>query len=672
MLMSASQGPRYQNQAFEPGFLINPFTEDRGAVTYEKPVICISCGGFLNLYCELDHTNGRWTCNLCGEGNFTLDLPNAPCSNEADRLKRFPQLQSKHVDFVEDVYRSSSAGVSSTGRDYSSVVYLFAIDDTLCNVASDIKKFLTKVLSSVPQNHRVGIICYGKCLSLFRLCGGISQSVAVDVLPGDGDATHTIDHFIAQGVYLTPASKALEEVGRIAKTLYLLANEGSGQAGRRHGDMRSGPEPVASIEAIVSTASALGNVSGDPAVRLFIVAGRSIPHVRASLEAAHGVSEGSLSDGTREARHVSAYAKLGRHALFPPRAAGTDGGGGCWIDLVRVGCRSIRTDTLEALCGSSGGMVYRSFTLADDHMLDSVGASLRLTAAHFPRGGTLCTLELRSSPGLQISHIIGPVLSREDAIDIPGARLDLASVDIRHMHQETIDKGKMHEFVEITGKHSSNTIHVNKKAFQKLYKYNEQNTLICGLTRLDPNTTVSVQCSTTAEAQHRQRAGLQCVVRYSIDRNHQSGPSNSEYSQEIIRVMNVQLTCTDDKDLYLQSLDSELWSLLMARSIVADFHVAQIEFESIRALQFRSNREDDLAATVATPRDAGLRDIETLVRDVLQQWCPLSNESELGKIGSEAAEMTARTLYHLWLGPLLGGPSMVPPMAVYKVYMYPI
>ena len=547
----------------------------------------------MNLYCAIDEASGEWECNLCGAGNASLDPIHRRKYTHEERLEHYPELQSRHIDFVEDI--PLSIGSISNQKVASTMVYVFAIDDTLCSTEIDVKKFLRKVLAAVPSSSRIGIICWGRCLSLLRLCGGISQSVAVDALPGDGDSTLAIDHFISQGVYLTPASIALDEVGRISKTLYRLGKNEAKQSGKIFGGKLFGTDPVASVETIVNTAAALGNVSGNPSLRLFIATGRSIPHIRASLKVAENSESGSLSDGTREARLLSSYAKLGKDVLFPPRKIDSNGGGGCWIDIIRVGFRSVRTDTLEALCGSSGGMIFRSNTLCDNHMLDSVEASLKLGPEHFQYGGTICSLELRCSPGLNISHVIGPVLSKDDSKSIPGLRLDLSTVDIRHLNSESISDAKPSDLAEIRGLKCAETVTVNKKVYKKLYQHNEKNTLVCGLLRLDPNSTVSVQCVPTLSARDQEKVGFQCVIRYARCIPKQSSESTStDMNQEVIRVMNIELTSTDDKELYLQSLDAELWSLLMARSIVADFHVAQMEYENLRALQFRSRQESDV------------------------------------------------------------------------------
>jgi hypothetical protein len=61
---------------------------------------------------------------------------------------------------------------------------------------------------------------------------------------------------------------------------------------------------------------------------------------------------------------------------------------------------------------------------------------------------------------------------------------------------------------------------------------------------------------------------------------------------------------------------------------------------------------------VRTPRAAGLYETEHLLEEVLVNWCPITEE-EQDIAGATAAEIAARNLFHLWQGPLLGGPSMV-------------
>jgi hypothetical protein len=73
-------------------------------------------------------------------------------------------------------------------------------------------------------------------------------------------------------------------------------------------------------------------------------------------------------------------------------------------------------------------------------------------------------------------------------------------------------------------------------------------------------------------------------------------------------------------------------------------------------------------AAESSPADEGREEVERLARDVLQKWAPSEERSAFSAVveqpescglGVAAAEVVCRHLYHLLLGPLMGGPSMV-------------
>jgi hypothetical protein len=517
----------------------------------------------LNLYCDVDDVTGKWTCNLCDNVNPTLKTVTVTSTLDDDIRGRYEELQHRHTDFEEQVFLDS--GVSNEwDEDNINQVLVLAFDGSLCDDFDALTKFLQHVLTSIPQKQRVAIMTFGKCINFVRLCGGLSESVAVDALPGDGDYTGLMRHFFSQGVYLTPASVALREAPCIAKTLVLVSGARKGSSLDPYSSsfgtaQESQPLPT-TADAIVAAALSLGAVKGSPGVRLLLATGHSLS---LTAEALAGEPE------------VAAFSRLGRKAFFPVTTGeqAVVGSGGCWIDVLRIGYRGVQSDSLDALCGSSGGMMFRSNSLADTHLLRSVAASLQLDTSRFPTGGTVCTLEIRTSEGLQIAHVIGPVLSAQDAKGIAGLRLDLAAVDVRHLaHSVSADCA---DAVSLTDRTTGAVSTFSRAVYKRLYERNQKRTLVCGMTRLDPNITVSVQCTPTDAALRRSRVSMQCVVRYVCPTPRGGGAVGSAHT-EVVRVMNSQLSCTTDKELFLQALDAELWSVLVARSIVADFHSNQI------------------------------------------------------------------------------------------------
>ena len=82
-------------------------------------------------------------------------------------------------------------------------------------------------------------------------------------------------------------------------------------------------------------------------------------------------------------------------------------------------------------------------------------------------------------------------------------------------------------------------------------------------------------------------------------------------------------------------------------------------------------------SAASRPCDAGREEVERLARDVLFKWAPSEEpnsafyaavaDQKATRLGVAAAETVCRHLYHLLLGPLMGGPSMV--IYIY-IYLY--
>jgi hypothetical protein len=512
-------------------------------------------------------------------------------------VAQYAELRARHVDFESPVVSTQLL----TSKQLLEQVVVIALDTTICGEFEHICQFLRACISPLPRETRVAVMSFSRSINLVRLFGGISQCVAVDVLPGDRDATPTIDHFISQGVYLTPSQVALGELESIAKTLMLLGTNpnpvdtpfASGTAAA----LAKPVQAVAFMNAILAVVKAVAGAPGCCSMRLLLATGSGIPIDTNDVPwSQRNEAESSARVASDD---VDAFKALAWKAMFYNsegdafKSRDEAYRSGCWIDCVRVGARAVNTDALDALCSVSGGSLYHGFTLGDPDLLESISSCLGSGIDAFPCGGTMATLEVRTSPGMRVTHMIGPLHSAEECSSaVPGLRLDLVPVDPRHIAVHSVAAEGDKNIVALSSSVTGETVFIDRNRYRDLYKHNKVNTLVCALGRLDPMSTVSVQCkhirSEIAPDNSSPRVAIQCVVRY-VAHSHASSngdggamASPAALYKEVIRVMNASLPVTDELDVYLQSLDAEMWTVLMSRSIVSDFHAAEAEYVSRR------------------------------------------------------------------------------------------
>ncbi|KAK8954523.1 hypothetical protein KSP39_PZI002816 [Platanthera zijinensis] len=199
------------------GALVSPGKE----VTPGPPVVqrdshrCRNCGAYPNLFSEVLIGSGQWQCVICKKLN-TSDGEYIAARKED--LRHWPELSNSVIDYVQSGNRRPLYVPVSDSR-MSAPVFL-VIDECLDEAhLQHLQGSLHAFVDSLPQNIRIGIITYGRTVSIYDFSEGSMASA--DVLPGgnspSGESLKTLIY--GTGIYLSPLHASLPVAHTIFSSL---------------------------------------------------------------------------------------------------------------------------------------------------------------------------------------------------------------------------------------------------------------------------------------------------------------------------------------------------------------------------------------------------------------------------------------------------------------------
>ena len=677
-------GDGYEALSYRSGAVIQPFVKTDHVSCSRPPVICLNCGGLLNMYCNISENDGRWVCSICSSLNQAFHSFSS--GRQDDELQVYPELSFPHVDFTESNFASLNMPVGMSSIDH---IRLFAFDTVACTDVDDLMVFLTAALEAIPPSTRVCIMTFGRCINLLCLCGGEADTATVtaDVLSGKHDCSAALRHLIRHGEHLTPASNALACVRSIVCGLSCLVEDTVGR--------KTCTDTTLAV--LLGACRTVGAGTMGPGVRAMLITSRSIP--LGNTGSLTGEKTTNAMPGLQ-----SLHADLGRGVCLTPPY--------CWLDVVVTGLHAVEVDLLDALAGASGGCVLgTTYSLAQQELLETVRKAVSLPAACFPLpyecGGTDSKLqpyggvsiEVRTSKGLIVDQITGPITRIDSPIEgqtilsevldemwgpgpdgamLPGSkRMVTRLVDREHLKQ-TLAAISMAS----KGQASTDIISVDQvdSVRRELLSLSMENDSLCQcmLGRMDPSLALSFVLEPTNTLPAEGYGVVQIVVRYAC-----LGPSGER--QRVTRVRTSKLSCTDDVNLYVAQLDEDVWRAVVMRDIVGDMHAsADREVASKKeahskedpVLQFLTATESKCQHVLVTMNEASMRlivlvgvsitgEIDSMVKELTSTlWRGTGGQGGVGswrdsREGRQKVASLCRSLFHLREGPLLLGPSVV-------------
>lgn len=448
------------------GATLRPFPEQRvpkgktevaaegGGICYRPPILCVNCGGFLNLYATLDANTGEWQCPLCKSNNprFHGDFVAAAAddgSMHASSLREiYQELQYDTVTYLNT--KSAAPTFLGGAQGCDSTVHLFIFDGETSGDEGAISMFkagLERISTDIQgrssaDSVRICIaICSRSVINLMRLSGlSSSNPLSFDALPGKTDHSHLYSHFISQGLYMNSVAKVVKYFDIIRSSLISLSDVTAASAAKgreaylrqqartnnrksrkdsNRDDSRADETCITGIayrngefnpercsaNAVVGLGITMANFSKGR-VNLMLLCTQGFP---LSVEA-------SLVDKVTASNFANSYSQLGK--LSASR--------GCFIDIFHAGLHNSHFDRLDAMSGATGGSLVASESFSDESMRQSFikflekitsGASVSNFSGKFGiEKGSIATIELRSSSNLDFDKIVGPILTAEDCM----------------------------------------------------------------------------------------------------------------------------------------------------------------------------------------------------------------------------------------------------------------
>ncbi|KAJ0112039.1 hypothetical protein Patl1_00778 [Pistacia atlantica] len=388
VLFSARKLLKQKKQANVPslgfGALVSPGREVSPGpqIIQRDPHRCHNCGAYANIYCKIILGSGQWQCVVChnlngSEGEYV--------ASSKEELRNFPELSSPMVDYVQTGNNRPSYVPVSDSR--MSAPIILVIDECLDEPhLQHLQSSLHAFVESIPPTARIGIILYGRTVSVYDFS---EDSIAsADVLPGDKSPTQESLKALlyGAGVYLSPMHASKQVAHDIFSSLrpYKL-------------DI-----PEASRDRCLGTAVE---------VALSIIQGPTAEMSRGVVKRAGGNSRiivcagGPNTYGPGSVPHSFThpnYPHMEKTALKWMELLGREAHRhNTVIDILCAGTCPVRVPVLQPLAKASGGVLVLHDDFGEAFGVNLQRASTRAAGSHG-------LLEIRCSDDILVTQVVGP------------------------------------------------------------------------------------------------------------------------------------------------------------------------------------------------------------------------------------------------------------------------
>nr|DAD32941.1 TPA_asm: hypothetical protein HUJ06_011792 [Nelumbo nucifera] len=388
VLFTAHKVLKHKKQANVPslgfGAIVSPGREVSPGpqIIQRDPHRCQNCGSYVNLYCNILLGSGQWQCVICGKLNGSEGEYIVPSKED---LCNLPELSSPLVDYVQTGNRRPGFIPVSDSR-MSAPIFL-VIDECLDEAhLQHLQSSLHAFVDSLPPTTRIGIISYGRTVSIYDFSEGSTASA--DVLPGNKspsqEALKTLIY--GTGIYLSPIHASLPVAHTIFSSLrpYKLNL------------------PEASRDRCLGTAVeiALGIIQGPSAETSRGVVKRSGGNSRI-IVCAGGPNTYGPGSVPHSFSHPN-YPYMEKTALKWMESLGREAHRhDTVIDIFCAGTCPVRVPVLQPLAKTSGGVL-----VLHDDFGEAFGVNLQRASTR--AGGSRGLLEIRCSDDILITQVIGP------------------------------------------------------------------------------------------------------------------------------------------------------------------------------------------------------------------------------------------------------------------------
>lgn len=372
------------NSSIGFGVLVSPGRQTvPGPQTVQhSPYRCQNCGAYVNLYCSILPSTGEWRCVICKKLNSS-DGEYRAASRED--LRNWQELSSSVVDYVETGTRRPGFVPVSDSR--MSAPVILVIDECLDEPhLQHLQSSLHAFVDSLPPTTRIGIVTYGRTVSVYDLSE--TGLASADMLPGGkSPSRESLKTMIfGTGVYLAPLHASLNVAHNVFSSLRPFR----------------GDQPEAARDRCLGTAVE---------VALALIQGPSVEMSRGTVKRSGGNSRilvcagGPITFGPGSVPHSLShpnYAYLEKNALKWMDHLGREARRhDTVVDILCAGTCPVRIPILQPVAKASGGVL-----ILHDDFGEAFGVNLQRAARR--AAGSQGIFEVRCSDDIFVSRIIGP------------------------------------------------------------------------------------------------------------------------------------------------------------------------------------------------------------------------------------------------------------------------
>ncbi|KAI5061767.1 hypothetical protein GOP47_0024272 [Adiantum capillus-veneris] len=347
-----------------------------------SPCRCQNCGAFSNLYCSIAPSTGQWKCPFCDKMNSSSGTYKAASK---ENLENWPELVTSVVDYVE--VSSGRPGFVPVSETILAAPLMVLIDENLDDAhLQHLQSSLHGLLDSLPLSTRIGLITYGRTVSLYDF----SQTgvAAADVFPGNSLPNKELQKTLlyGTGVYLAPLHVCISVAHSIVSSLRPYRGDLVEDA--RYRCMGTAVEIALSLiqGPSMEMPRSMVKKSGGCSRVLVCVGG---PNTLGQGSVPHSQSHPSYM--YLEKKAIKQMEHLGQEARRQDAV----------VDILCAGTCPVRVPVVQPLAAASGGV----FILHDDFG-ESFGLNLQRAAKR--TSGFRGIFEARSSDCFSATHVIGP------------------------------------------------------------------------------------------------------------------------------------------------------------------------------------------------------------------------------------------------------------------------
>ena len=573
-------GSKALSPIYDVGGVLYPYNENMTCSIPSAPIaLCLQCGAYLNPLVEFE-ADGKWCCALCGFEN--LGLINFDVASH-------PELQSYHTEYIEKI---PFFGTLLSEADNSLMV--IAISASICKNES-VFSALRRYLQEASPGMNIVIIVLDHSLRVLRLGSHTFSPLAIDVIANHEFGVKYMKDMLKKGLYNAPREVVLDNFGILESVLHSSFSSYEN-------------EELLTLDLMVDFCKCLKEVRSS--TRMI----KTILMIDAPLRSVHVPTSKNSNYA-----HCSFYDTIGRVTLQF----------GCALYCIYLGLREGNFSELDSLVAATGGVLCVAESFDEFHVLSLLQKLLKVPNRYL-HPHDLATIDVRCSPGLQLDRITGPMASLDDVTASRNHIVMDHSEKLATVGELVFD----HQHVEIAFKNMSSydaTEETKAKTFldakDGLRNYCKDHVSLCGIFPSEGNQTmVTFQFRESCDKKDQVFSSLskisklmqidssrpddgedkvssiafcrndcsfvvQIICRYysvTPDSNNlkrqvyetSTTPSpifKRHVLNKITRVWTIPFKAAATKLEFASSIETQMWSLILLRGVVADFHEQLLE-----------------------------------------------------------------------------------------------